>query len=1071
MSYNGYNYSPYYQPTGNEGRGQNSYQNSAGTDERYQASSYGSSNTHSAQQQQPTYAQRQQQFSYTPTSRAADRSTASYSRYGDSSGANQYQDVTGNYGYTAPSSAGTSALGNLAHASTLEQGSHNGIGTRDNRSLQQIIDSNRSQSRNANNVSPVYGSSASVSYGHQRSDSRGATSSGVSNTRDSPATDRRVSTSSQNTQYATTAGYSNPTAAYAETQENHVSSTAYQQRSPEQRQNAYYAQPARPPTGQSYHARGSDSQVNRQVNQSPTFPVTQAPTASTSYVSHGNPHLTYRPEQNPSSQQRPYAERRFSASPAQTTNNRSSLPTSGPSMSNGQQSNPPANDLPGNRQYSRTQVAPEDQAPKTVDPSHVFNHQEYQRRQAEAAAAKKAAEERARQAAEAEEARKATEAAAALKRVSESHSNGATALEVSKEDQMAAEMKQMIEKMRDYKSKDPSLFSQIWEQVKKSQPAGSVPAAPSLTAKDIPSTAAQQDQVHRVDEGFSPSPARGQAADGGLPDLGRFPAQRRRRGAKPDSPARGRKSKGTKTTDSSPQVNGSNSSAPADPAIFEASNRSQQPPRATTQQDGQNHQIVYVSGTGPGASQQVNTSNSPPISGLFSPQTPAPAPAPVVPPAQTPSTGKTAWPENKKWDLAVAAKDILLAMPVNGAKAKSISPEQILAYLNENPSYEKLCQMIESKGLIIERGYFARRLLEAVPGMGANVQRPALANRQPAAETGTPQHDGPGFGMSAPPNNLKYLDRNQYTVAASPSNVRKSVAPTAEMIPAPSRQPPSTSQPPSTKLEEKPTAPLTKQEMARKRNLLEIVDLSQLSDDDMPPPPKVQRLDDQPETLQPPALNGNLNPFCAMGQPISTQQPMSGPPAYHVPPPPSPYPQYPYPLLPPAQVSTPLTAPSLSASARQRELINSEEIVQPIEERKARKRKRYNPKTIVRDVLIAAGRHPTMQPLNYHLDGLRKTFKHVNDISDLSTLRWDLIDPGEPLPAPPPTPAAPLKTVEVQPEALTNGEGDVDGNDADDEGQAGPQNRAQIMASTGAEPSVAVISSMAAPRKLDLLAA
>jgi hypothetical protein len=32
---------------------------------------------------------------------------------------------------------------------------------------------------------------------------------------------------------------------------------------------------------------------------------------------------------------------------------------------------------------------------------------------------------------------------------------------------MEAEMKLMLEKMREYKAKDPSLFSQIWDQVKK----------------------------------------------------------------------------------------------------------------------------------------------------------------------------------------------------------------------------------------------------------------------------------------------------------------------------------------------------------------------------------------------------------------------------------------------------------------------------------------------------------------------------------------------------------------------------------------------------------------------------
>ena len=40
-------------------------------------------------------------------------------------------------------------------------------------------------------------------------------------------------------------------------------------------------------------------------------------------------------------------------------------------------------------------------------------------------------------------------------------------LEFSEKEQMEAEMKLMLEKMREYKAKDPSLFLQIWEQVKK----------------------------------------------------------------------------------------------------------------------------------------------------------------------------------------------------------------------------------------------------------------------------------------------------------------------------------------------------------------------------------------------------------------------------------------------------------------------------------------------------------------------------------------------------------------------------------------------------------------------------
>lgn len=49
-------------------------------------------------------------------------------------------------------------------------------------------------------------------------------------------------------------------------------------------------------------------------------------------------------------------------------------------------------------------------------------------------------------------------------------------------------MKLMLEKMRDYKSKDPSLFSQIWEQVKKAQPPTSTrDALPASKEVSVPS--------------------------------------------------------------------------------------------------------------------------------------------------------------------------------------------------------------------------------------------------------------------------------------------------------------------------------------------------------------------------------------------------------------------------------------------------------------------------------------------------------------------------------------------------------------------------------------------------------
>lgn len=1069
MSYNGgYNYSPYYQPSGNDGRGQDSYQSSANTTGRYQSSGYGSSNTRSNQQQQP---------SYTPTTTAADRSAVSYSRYGNTSGPNQYQDMRGGYDFIDRSPVGTTALGNLAHASSLEQDARNSVGTRDNRSLQQIIDYNRSQNRHGNNASPLYGTGTHVNYGHQWSDSRGAASPGVSYTRDPASAENHVSTQNQYPHYGTGAGYSSSTAAYATTQEaprNVNSYNSYQPTSQEQRPSAYYSQTPRPASGQSYRAGGSNVQTAQGVNQSPTLPANRAPTtSSTSYVPPRTAHTTFRSEQA-APQQRQYVDRRSSGSPTQIPSdqysNQTPIPTA--TLPNTHKSHSSATDSTSLQQTStacpeaRASVSSGEQVPTTVDPSHVFNHQEYQRRQAaaasEAAAKKAAEEERARKAAEAEENRKATEAAAALKRVSESQNGTVRETELSKEDQMAAEMRNMIEKMRDYKSKDPSLFSQIWEQVKKTQLAGSVPAAPPLSAKDISSTTGKPSRLSGVKGAFRPSIA--PDVDGELPDLGRFPAQRRRRGGKTDSPARKRKSTGKPTDESSPQANGTQSGPPIDPAILEASNHSQQQTTPTPHQSSttrsangisasQDRQDIYVKGIGPRLVRPVTSDDSSQPTNALAELPTAISTGPnnrAVDSVQAPvqalnSAGRTNWPEHKKWDLALAAKSILLAMPVNSAKAKSISPEQILAYLNQNPSYEQLCQMIESKGLIIERGHFARCLLEAVPGMGAGGHQPrtALANKQPATYLNTQQLNGSGFGTLAAPVNLKFVNQSQKTISNN--------APTAQMTPALSH--PSTTQSPPTS-EDKPKVHLTKQEMARKRNIVDIVDLSQLSDDDVPPPPKVPRLGEQAEYVHLPASSKEVDSLRGLHQ-INTPQTIGGPPPYQSPAyyPPAYQPPYSYNPLPP-----PPNQPSAETSAWQRELINSEDIVQPIDEQKAKKRKRYNPRTIVSDVLIAAGRHPTMEPLNYHLDNLRKTFKHVNDTSDLDTFRWDLVDPGEP----------PKIAAESTQSFVSRDMGpgvEADGNEADDEDQDVTRNAPQSRTTPAAGPSAAVSVSVEASCK------
>lgn len=63
-----------------------------------------------------------------------------------------------------------------------------------------------------------------------------------------------------------------------------------------------------------------------------------------------------------------------------------------------------------------------------------------------------------------------------------------------------------------------------------------------------------------------------------------------------------------------------------------------------------------------------------------------------------------------------------------------------------------------------------------------------------------------------------------------------------------------------------------------------------------------------------------------------------------------------------------------------------------------RRNNSWNINTIARDILIAAGKHPAERPLNYHLRQLAQNFRSVTAGSDLSTFRWDLVDPGDPPP-------------------------------------------------------------------------
>ena len=69
-------------------------------------------------------------------------------------------------------------------------------------------------------------------------------------------------------------------------------------------------------------------------------------------------------------------------------------------------------------------------------------------------------------------------------------------------------------------------------------------------------------------------------------------------------------------------------------------------------------------------------------------------------------------------------------------------------------------------------------------------------------------------------------------------------------------------------------------------------------------------------------------------------------------------------------------------------------LAEKIERRKAARVSKYDPREIARAILIVSQRHPTERPLNGHFLPLRENLPgQVNWHSDLSTIRWDILDP------------------------------------------------------------------------------
>ena len=75
------------------------------------------------------------------------------------------------------------------------------------------------------------------------------------------------------------------------------------------------------------------------------------------------------------------------------------------------------------------------------------------------------------------------------------------------------------------------------------------------------------------------------------------------------------------------------------------------------------------------------------------------------------------------------------------------------------------------------------------------------------------------------------------------------------------------------------------------------------------------------------------------------------------------------------------------------ENLRNANLVKAINSHEALRHRPVNVSTLARDILISRGEHPRERPLNFHLRDLAMNFRTVTTKSDLSTFRWDLVDP------------------------------------------------------------------------------
>jgi len=646
---------------------------------------------------------------------------------------------------------------------------------------------------------------------------------------------------------------------------------------------------------------------------------------------------------------------------------------------------------------------------------------------------------------------------------------------------MEEEMKVMVEKMRDYQNRDPKLFSQVWEAVKKVQSHTVMALVTSERSNANTSIPAAPKQVENTATARS-SPTAPPTSQSTEP-----PTLKQVRPIK-SIPAAGLAHKAlvrAEILDAKEAIEGAVATGEVPLVATKPASevQSQNGSRGNAVLSFTATQLVLSRGdTDPSITARLKSARQT-MTPRFQKTTTVAASTPVlslkhqqnlvssVPAIKPSAKSEVIWPIANREVISTAAAGVLNSLPENLGKV--ILASHLSDMLDSNPTFVELCDLIERQGFKMDRARFAKTLLSAIPDNShksglepsttiarafcppqtaiysspyqrsitldkAQSSNPSALN-VPSLSLGRGNHNSaPGYA-SVPPNSLRPQNSNSseppkhhrgrpmknsvsppVSKSQAPGSTSTSAAFTQYISPYQTLTPSGalpTSQsyisilPPKYKSQfaapvtipvtgalsnghsniahliqrTNPTqqqglnsTPPANFAMVRKRNIMEL--LGESSEDgpvsNNGGPSKVRRLGKALREFGEEQRSGHRLPKSStsttfkhfQSKPVTT---VAG--------------------LPGTGVVSYELAVSKNPPANPFKYF--QEIIQPISRRVTLRKAKYNAKTIASHVLIATSRHPTQRGLNAHLEPLKASFSRVDNSSDLSTFRWDIVDP------------------------------------------------------------------------------